>query len=172
MHTHSSLVIDVLELLETPGSRKEVVFSTPPSDGRLEAGLARVEGELGFDLVLEAIEGGVYVKGTIEGQYEAECSRCLEPIKASFRLPAAELYRPAGDAWEEGYVVAATTIDLAPLVRDTVILSLPLTPLCREDCAGLCPRCGVNLNEGPHSCASEEGDPRWSALRELRDQLG
>lgn len=169
-HSHSPLVIDVLELLETPGSRKELVFSSAVE--RLEGGLAHVEGDLGFDLVLEAIEGGVYVKGSMAGRYRAECSRCLEPIDQAFDLEAAELYRPAGDAWEEGYVVTEAKIDLAPLVRDTVLLSLPQNPLCRDDCAGLCPRCGVNRNEGPHTCDVEDGDPRWSALRELRDRLG
>lgn len=169
MRTRSPLVIDVLELLESPGSRKQLVFTAAVDE--LEAGLAHVDEDLGLDLVLEAIEGGVYVRGTVAGHFIAECRRCLEPTEDRFELPVAELYRPAGDAWEEGYVVVEGKLDLAPVVRDTVLLSLPLNPVCREDCAGLCPRCGANLNEGPCGCPAGEGDPRWSALRELGDQL-
>ena len=58
-----------------------------------------------------------------------------------------------------------------PLVAEQVQLNLPTHPLCREDCRGLCPRCGANLNDGPCGCAEPPGDPRWAALAGLRDKM-
>ena len=68
---------------------------------------------------------------------------------------------------EEIYPIDDDVIDLAPLVRDSVVLELPGAPLCREDCAGLCPQCGANLNEGPCGCVAPR-DPRWANLDVLR----
>src|ERR1044071_9208281 len=111
MRTHSQLVI---ELLESHGSRKRLAFTSQVPD--LDAGLAHAAPELAFDLTAEAIDGGIWVKGTIRGTYHAECRRCLAPVDQAFTFEAAELYRPAGEVWEEGYVIKDTTIDLEPLV--------------------------------------------------------
>ena len=164
MRTHSSLVIDVLELLESHGSRKTLSFSANVPD--LDSGLSHAGPELDLDLVAEAIDGGVWVKGTVAGTYHAECRRCLTATDRPFSFQAAELYRPAGEVWEEGYVIKESSIDLDPLVRDTVLLNLPHEPLCRDDCAGLCPACGRNLNEEPHGHEAVV-DSRWSALKDL-----
>jgi len=167
MRTHSQLVIDVLELLESPGSRKKLAFTSDVP--ALDSGLAHAGPELVFDLFAEAIDGGIWVKGTISGNFHAECRRCLNAVDQPFSFEAAELYRPPAEVWEEDYVIKDTTIDLGPLVRDTVLLNLPHDPLCREDCAGLCPKCGKNLNDEPHS-HEDEMDSRWSALKELKAQ--
>jgi uncharacterized protein len=165
MRSHSPLVVDVLEVLESPGTRKSIAFSAEVPG--LDMGLAHAGPEIAFDLVAEAIDGGIWVDGTVRGSYHAECRRCLGPVEQPFSLRAGELYRPASEAWEEGYVIKETTIDLEPLVRDAVMLDLPANPLCREDCAGLCHVCGKNLNEEPHAHAPEV-DVRWSALKDLR----
>ncbi len=165
MRTHSPLVIDVHELLEKPGSRRPFSLSTRV-DG-LDVGLVGIRDELRFDLVLEAIEEGVLVQGSVAGEYAGSCGRCLGPLGAPIEVKVAEVYRPAGGAWEEGYVITHATIDLEGLVRDAIGLEIPLNPLCRPDCAGLCPRCGADLNEGMCDCPPDQGDPRWSALREL-----
>lgn len=154
------------QLLETPGVRRSVVLEARVPD--LEAGLVGVRDEMRFDLVLEAIDGGILVQGDVKGSFTGSCRRCLGPLDLPFEVRVAEVYRPAGEVWEEGYVIKDGTIDLDRMTRDTVGLELPLSPLCRPDCAGLCPRCGADLNEGPCGCPTDEGDPRWSALRELR----
>jgi uncharacterized protein len=71
---------------------------------------------------------------------------------------------------EEGetYPILGDHLDLEPLAREAVVLSLPLVPLCRPDCAGLCPTCGADRNAGPCACPPPDGDPRWSALDALR----
>src|SRR5438105_118959 len=163
VRTHSPLVIDVTELLESHGSRKDLNFGSLV-DG-LQLGLASAHPEMRFELVAEHIDGGIWVRGSILGRYEASCRRCLVDIGQPFSFEAAELYRPAGESWEEGYVIKETSIDLGPLVRDAVLLNLPADPLCREDCAGLCPRCGVNLNHQPHDHAPE-ADARATAPKE------
>lgn len=166
MRTHSPLVIDVHEALESPGVRREVSLDAPVTG--VPAGMVRA-GDVHLDLLIEAIEGGVVVQGRLTGELTGECSRCLEPLTRDFALEAREIYR-TGSAWEDGYVVREETIDLDPLVTDNVVLNLPQNPTCRPDCAGLCAGCGANLNEGVCDCEPEI-DPRWSALQELRDQL-
>ena len=166
MRTHSPLVVDVTELLESHPSPKALEF-VASVDG-LQVGLSSAHPEMRFELVAEHIDGGIWVRGSVLGRYEASCRRCLVEMEKPFTFEAAELYRPAGEVWDEGYVINETSIDLGPLVRDTVLLNLPADPLCRDDCAGLCPRCGRNLNEEPHE-HSPEVDDRWTALRELRN---
>jgi uncharacterized protein len=74
-------------------------------------------------------------------------------------------------AEEEVYRVEGLEIDLEPMLRDALTLALPLNPICRSDCKGLCAHCGKNLNEGPCDCTDDDIDPRWAALSELRDRL-
>jgi uncharacterized protein len=167
MRTHSQLVIDVLELLESPGTRKKLAFTSEVPG--LDSGLAHAGPELDLDLVAEAIDGGIWVKGKISGTFHAECRRCLLAVDQRFSFDAGELYRPPEEVWEEDYVIKDTTIDLDPLVRDAVLLNLPHDPLCRDDCAGLCPKCGKNLNDEPHTHEADT-DTRWSALKELKAQ--
>ncbi len=169
MRTHSQLVVDVRELLEAPGSRRALAFSALVA--QLEVGLVSVRGDLDFDLVLEAIDGGILVQGTVEGEYAGPCGRCLKEIGQPLLVRVAEVYRPPGEMWEEGYVISHESVDLELTVRDAVGLEIPLNPLCRPDCAGLCQRCGADLNEGPCDCPDDRGDLRWSALRDLLPPL-
>ena len=169
MRTHSPLVVDVHEILEHPGIRRPIVLDAPVPG--LEVGLVAVPSDLHFDLVGEALDGGILVQGTVEGSYTGTCRRCLASIEQPFTFRASEVFRPKTEVWEEGYVVDEGHIDLERLVRDNVGLNLPINPLCKDDCAGLCPRCGADLNQGDCGCPTDEGDPRWSALRELRGRL-
>lgn len=165
MRTPSPLVLDVHELLEQPGSRREIEFDAPVPE--LRAGLAEVAGDVHLDLVLEALDGGVLVRGELTGTSTGQCRRCLKPVEQSFGVEGSELYRPPSDVWEEGYALKDGTIDLEPMARDLIGLELPTSPLCRPDCRGLCSRCGADLNEGPCGCPSDAVDPRWSALKDL-----
>jgi uncharacterized protein len=169
VRTHSPLVLDVRELLEHPGSQRPIAFDAPGPAVR--SGMSEVAGDIHLDLVLEAIDGGVLVRGDISGEYSAECRRCLNPVRRPFTFSGRELYRPPADVWEEGYVIKETTIDLEPMVLDAVGLGLPTDPVCRDDCKGLCPRCGADLNEGECACPEETTDIRWSALKDLGQNL-
>jgi uncharacterized protein len=97
------------------------------------------------------------------------CMRCLEPAAPVFTVEAREISQPGeGEELESPYVKDGV-LDLQGWVRDALALSLPATITCREDCAGLCPACGENLNEaGPEHHHERTPDPRWSKLSELR----
>ena len=100
---------------------------------------------------LERISDGIVVHGTVSGEFESECSRCLAPVRAHFETPVRELFER--DVIEgETYPLEGEEIDLELPVRDTVLLDLPATPLCREDCAGLCPMCGIDRNQADCDC--------------------
>ena len=77
-----------------------------------------------------------------------------------------------GEEDEETYPLRGEMLDLQPLVRDALLLELPLAPLCNEECKGLCPACGADLNDGPCSCDTRPADPRWSALDSLKGDPG
>ncbi len=165
------LVVDVRKVLEHPGTRRPLKLDAPVPG--LASGLSQVEGDIHLDLVMEALDGGVLVQGEMSGTYLAQCRRCVKDVRQDFSFTGSEVYRPAADVWEEGYVIKDESIDLEPMVRDTVALRLPESPLCREDCAGLCPRCGADLNEGACGCeAAPEGDLRWAALKDLKLENG
>ena len=175
------LVLDVRTLQRRPGSMVTVTRRVPaPAD--LGVAMARVpEGSpIDLDLRLESVLEGVLVSGTADLQISAECSRCLEPFDWREEFDLTELFRyPPTDAHgsiveEEDEsedplpVLQDDLIDLAPVLRDAVVLDLPLAPLCREDCLGLCPDCGVRLEDDPQH-VHETSDPRWAALAALVD---
>lgn len=121
-----------------------------------------------IDLRLESFSGGVRATGFVEAPWHGICRRCSIPVEGSVRVPVDERYlydRVAGD--EETYPLEGDVLDLAPLVHDAILLELPLAPLCRPDCAGLCPICGIDRNEASCTC-SPAPDPRWAMLDELR----
>lgn len=170
MRTHSPFVIDVRELLEAPGTRRALTLSAPVAGLAAGGGtgLVGVEGDVGLDLVAEAIEGGLFVSGALRGSYAGSCRRCLSPLQIPFEVEVAEVFRPASGEWEEGYVLKEGSVDLERMVIDAVGLEMPANPLCRPDCAGLCPRCGADRNAQGCDCAPEPADLRWSALQQLR----
>jgi uncharacterized protein len=98
------------------------------------------------------------------------CARCLEPLAVDVEADVAELYAEPGQdsEVEEGYEIRDGVIDLDHLVRDALLPRIPVAPRCREDCRGLCPSCGSNLNEGDCDCEPDDRDLRWSALEGLR----
>jgi len=177
----SPLVLDVRSLQRTPGSMVTVTRDVP-APANLGVAMARVpEGSpIDLDLRLESVLEGVLVSGSADLMVSAECSRCLEPVEWQQEIDLTELYRyPTTDA--RGAVVEVEDesddplpeleddlIDLEPTLRDAVVLDLPLAPLCREDCLGLCPQCGVRLEDDPQH-VHEANDPRWAALAALAE---
>ena len=119
---------------------------------------------------------GILVKGRFSTAVELECSRCLEPFVEGVELEVEEEFRPTLDintgkhlsSLEEATTIDAHHIlDLTEVVRQVIFLALPMHPLCRPDCAGLCSQCGKNLNEGPCGCVKPTVDPRLEALSKL-----
>lgn len=119
-----------------------------------------------LDLRLESLAEGILASGQVRGRWSGACSRCLVPVRQEFEVALRELFEP--DPVEaETYPVEHEEIDLEQPLRDTVVLELPLIPLCDPDCPGLCPTCGADLNQNACGCPSVPGDVRWEPLRQL-----
>lgn len=115
------------------------------------------------------ISEGIYVTGTLHSQTAAQCVRCLEVALVDITIDLDELFHyPPYKAGPNEYVVGENGfIDLSPLVREVAILDLPMRPLCKPDCQGLCMVCGQNLNEGDCGCEEDDIDPRLASLKAL-----
>jgi len=137
-----------------------------------------VEEHHGKNLVIQDIR----LRGRLSTGLELQCARCLEPIKQDIKRDFELLYRPLGtDAGRDELSVTDAEAEigyyqgdgllLEDVLREQVLLALPLKITCREDCKGLCPQCGKNLNQEQCSCSTEVADPRWDALKEVRERL-
>ncbi len=121
-------------------------------------------------LRLESVMEGVLVSGEVEVPLTGSCARCLEEFEDTLTLDVQELYAYEGSTTEETSdedevrLVEGEYIDLEPMLRDAVVLSLPLAPVCDEDCAGLCAECGQRWDDLPDDHSHEQLDPRWAGL--------
>ena len=119
----------------------------------------------------QASTGSVF-QLTFRVRLHGPCFRCLDDAVLELPISAREYQatKPDSDELRSPYVVD-DKLDLSAWARDAIALELPEKILCREDCAGLCPVCGKDLNDEPHEHEEHESDPRWAALEQLRDQL-
>lgn len=166
--------VSVAEILGHPGHYRDLSVNERLSDVANPL-VALTDAPLRGDLRAEAVVEGILVTGPLSGEMAGSCARCLKKVAGGISVELCELFVAPGHevpGEEEAYEVHGFEIDLEPMLRDAVVLALPLKPVCKVDCKGLCARCGKDLNEGPCSCSDEEMDPRWAALSELRDRLG
>mgnify|MGYP003336164825 FL=1 len=119
------------------------------------------------DVRLASFSGGISVRGRVTCPWVGRCRRCSRDVAGTVDVTVDERFVEATRADDEAYRYEGDTIDLAPLVHDAVFLELPLTPLCRETCRGLCVQCGIDLNDDTCECPAPV-DPRWAKLTELR----
>lgn len=141
-----------------------------------------------LDLYME--DKNVFVRGQLDGWVEVACSRCIGPVKLVVSEPIAVTFLPQADvaphddqdeeladevepaSFDEDdmdvYSYVGEEVDLEPLLREQIILAVPFAPLCSEDCKGLCPVCGIDLNTGNCTCDRTPIDPRWAALKNLK----
>jgi uncharacterized protein len=169
------LVLDTRELGRRAGSMRTVRFPAPaPADLGVELIAVPAGSEIDLDLRLESVMEGVLVSGTAAVHLAGECGRCLEPVTDILTVPIQELFAYPDSTTEttaedETAQMEGDLLDLEPTLRDAVVLALPLTPLCREDCAGLCAECGERLDDLPEDHTHDATDSRWSALHDLLD---
>jgi len=167
----SPFLVDIRELGRRPGSLLPVHRTVKAPQGvGLDVIGVQAGDELTLELRMESVVEGVLVSGTVSGPVIGECSRCLDPIRDTVEVEVVELFAypdsATSETTDEDEVSRLTgdTIDLEPLVRDGVVLALPVAPLCREDCAGLCVDCGQRWDDLPPEHAHSTVDPRWAAL--------
>ena len=141
-------------------------------EGLSLTGMARVE------LHIVQSDNIYYCTGVVACEARIECSRCLDKYGLTLRGELDFSIREAADKKQagradtpDGELLAATRalrIDISEPVREAILLEVPLKPLCREDCGGICPHCGVNRNDKSCDCRGKNTDPRWDALSDLR----
>jgi uncharacterized protein len=164
-------VVNVADLLHRPGARRREQVSGRITGLRVVDTSVPDTGDVTVDALLEWVSDGVLASGVTTAPWVGECRRCLRPVGGELAVEFRELFeeQPRDD---DTYRLRHDHLDLRPLAREALLLDLPLAPLCAEDCRGLCPVCGADLNVGQCDCRDEPGDPRWAALDLLRGDGG
>ena len=172
-------VFDIQSLGRRPGSMIES-HRTVVTPIRIGTEMMAIEPgtEMDLDLRMESVSEGVLVTGTACGEVAGQCSRCLEPVEDTvtvfltelFAYPDSETDKTTSD--EEVHRVDDDRIDLEQALIDAIGLEVPMSPLCREDCPGLCPDCGVALAVAEPGHAHEKIDPRWAGLVNKLEDMG
>jgi uncharacterized protein len=160
--------VDVAELLKKPG--EEILFSGPVQLDPVRLGQEQIEfeGPFAVGVRLSNAGQGVLIKGSADGSLRLQCSRCLEWFAHPVRLEIDEVAVARDDARKDGlFPIEEKKIDLVPVVYENALLAVPIKPLHRPDCAGLCAVCGKNLNEEPHTHETEEIDERLAPLKDF-----
>ncbi|HMC38403.1 MAG TPA: DUF177 domain-containing protein [Acidimicrobiales bacterium] len=170
--THNPWFVPITAIRRSIGNRQHEVRRGRIGGLKVADSQVLDDSEVEADVHLDSVDGGIEVSGLIDAPWVGECRRCLKPVGGELRAEVRELYRPRPpgeppDQDEETYPLRGELLDLRPLVRDAILLELPIAPLCRPDCAGLCPTCGADLAEGPCECPAPGADPRWAALDAL-----
>jgi uncharacterized protein len=177
----SPYVFDVREFGRRPGAMRQFDRDLPAESlltgGSTLDGLYTPESaDLLLDLRLESVVEGVLATGRASGSLVGECVRCLDPVEVEVDADFQELFYYdvqdlTAEEREEAVAVIEELVDVETLVRDAVMLDLPLQPLCEPDCPGLCPQCGASLAEDPDH-GHDAVDPRWAALSSLAADRG
>lgn len=175
------MIINVAPLLKQPvGTTADFRIAEDPIDPRGENGGLSEANVTAVDARVTATHTnpGAYFAGDADARLTVECSRCLRSFETAVHAEFAEQYYATigvehGESLAEAPRDAKTidtsfNVDITPLLREEIILAMPLAPLHRPDCKGLCPVCGRDLNDDPHT-HDEPTDERWAALTKLKD---
>jgi uncharacterized protein len=162
-----TLTVDIHDLPRRPGEFKHLdLVASAPDD--MAVGLIAVPSgrPIRLDLTVEAVGEGVLVSGRAETEATGQCARCLTSFDQAVDVRFQELFVYPGRESDDEEVsrIVGETIDLEPVVRDAIVLDLPLAPLCEDDCLGLCADCGANLNDDPSHNHGPTTDGRWAGL--------
>jgi DUF177 domain-containing protein len=184
------LVFDTHELGRRPGALQRLTRTIDaPKDFGIQGVIGVPEGApVELELRLESVMEGVLVTGTARAAAEGECVRCLEPVELQLEADFQEMFsypdaddrgrpkaEPADDAEgsaenEDRLFIEDGLFDLEPVLRDAVVLALPMQPVCQDDCPGLCAECGARLADDPDH-HHDAVDIRWAALQGLAGSL-
>ncbi len=164
------LLINAAELLRRPGSERRLDLSPTVAELGIVDPKFDLDATVEASLRLESLTDGIVVDGRVRAPWADSCRRCLAPARGEVVCEIGELYQHVvtdPDAFE----IVGDQIDLGSMIRENVLLDAPLAPLCRPDCAGLCPTCGIDRNTATCACSTDVVDPRWDALSQLKANL-
>lgn len=159
MGAFASIPVDLADRLENPGESLPVSGTIEPGTYTVGERELSVPDGVAYDVVLTNAGDGILVTGMVRAQATAACDRCLEQATIEIAGEIEEYYlfeEPEdAEAYEDGYELVGPdrVIDISAAIFDAVVMDTPFVVLCREDCQGLCPVCGANLNEGQCGCA-------------------
>lgn len=160
---NSELIVPVAELMHRPGSHRTLSIQAD-FDG-LATSDAAVNGLVDLQVELESVLGGLELTGAMTAGWKGACRRCLEPIEQTVQQDLREMFGSAPTDGE-AYPIDDGAVDLTPMVRDCLVLALPIAPLCSEDCAGPAPD-AYPMNQPETAPEDRLKDPRWAALDAL-----
>ena len=170
-----------INIKDIAAEQAEITFTVPVSQFAFSPDEVILKEEVQIEVKIEKVGHEIFLRGNIKTELELECSRCLKhflfPVNENFQT----IFQPfsPGTGEEEIELMKDELdiefykddiIDLAEIVREQILLSIPMIPICDESCQGLCPRCGKNLNLNKCLCAREPVDLRWSKLHNLGSQ--
>jgi uncharacterized protein len=169
-----ALLVNATELLRQPGQRRSIDVTVPMAD--VDVDDPRLAGDIAVDVTLESTLDDIVVTGRLRVAWSDTCRRCLRPLEDTLAIDVEERYAPVDDGGAhatrrvdpEAFPIEHGQLDLAPMVREEVLLGVPDAPLCRPDCPGLCPTCGADLQAGSCDCPTEVRDERWAVLDQLK----
>jgi len=166
----SALLINAAELLRRPGTERRVELESTVAELGIVDPRFDADAVVEIALRLESLTDGIVVDGRLTVPWADSCRRCLAPASGDVVCEVHELYQQVvtdPDAFE----IVGDQIDLRRMVTENILLEAPIAPLCRPDCAGLCPICGTDLNVTTCDCVTTDIDPRWQALSQLKANL-
>jgi len=170
------MIIDLANVGTTP---KKIELAFDPSEISLEGEIVSLTGKAEFNGETQRVDEKTHIRGVISAEVSLACTRCLEPISKHLEIPCHAVFVDAdkedtnaeaeiADELLDESLVPDGKIDMAEVVREQILLATPEQVFCREDCKGLCPQCGANLNLIDCNCADDDTDPRWAALKSLK----
>ena len=166
--TPTPYTVPVFDLMHRPGEMRERALDVTVTEGYGNAVIGVREGaQVHLDVRLESLHDGILVSADVDTIALGECVRCLDDVSLPVEVEIQELFAYSVDEAFD-YTVVGDHVDLEPLVRDAVVMSLPFQPVCRPDCPGLDPETGERLADFPDRKPREVIDPRWSALAGLQ----
>ncbi len=169
----------IIELANIGTTSKKVELAFDPAEIDLEGELVTLTGKTAIVGETQRLSERARIQGTIITDVSLDCTRCLEPLAKHLEIPFRAIFVDAaaedtkaeveiGDEQLDESLVKNGKIDMAEVVREQILLALPEQIFCREDCKGLCTKCGASLNLIDCKCADDEIDPRWAALKNLK----
>jgi uncharacterized protein len=164
--TRNPLRVGITEIRKRPGSQKDVDLAAPVEGLALTSSRVPDGADVQVTGVLESLSDGLTATGTVRAPFEGECRRCLGDVRGEIAAPFKEVIEPR-PVEGETYLLEGDEVDLTEMVRDAVLLALPLAPLCSEDCPGPAPEAvPVGVDEG--DAEEPPRDARWAALDALK----
>jgi uncharacterized protein len=170
------MIVDLLNVTDEP---VPFDFNIKPDEIDLDTEGARIVDQIDVVGQVSRNAAKTDVRGSITAPLEIDCTRCLTPVRRELdvvfevdfvgreMLPESKETHLDGSDLDTD-MIEGTQLDLTDIAREQILLNLPETVLCREDCKGICPTCGQDLNEGKCQCGDDDIDPRWAALKDLK----